>query len=64
MSDIERIMLECRYLLSLDKDYENLANIFNISVRDVYNDLNSKLPKIDSRLYKRVTKVLNKNKCS
>lgn len=64
MSDNERIMLECRYLLSLNKDYEELANIFKISVNDVYQDLNVKLPNIDTILYKRVNKVLNKNKCS
>ena len=64
MSEKERIMLECRYLLSLDKTYQDLANLFNISINDVYQDLNVKLPNIDSILYKRVNKVLNKNKCS
>lgn len=64
MSDYERILLECRYLLSLNKNYNELANIFNISVLDVYNDLNNKLPKFDYLLYKRVSKVLNKENCS
>ncbi len=64
MSDKERIMLECRYLLSLNKDYEELANYFKISVNDIYHDLNVKLPNIDTLLYKRVNKVLNRNKCS
>ena len=60
MSEYERIMLECRYLLSLNKNYYDLANIFNISVNDVYNDLNVKLPIIDTILYNRVNKVLKK----
>ena len=64
MSEKERIMLECRYLLSLDKNYKDLANLFKISVNEVYHDLNVLLPSIDSILYKRVNKVLNKNKCS
>ena len=57
-------MLECRYLLSLNKDYQDLANLFNISVNDVYNDLNVKLPNIDTILYERVNKVLKEKKCS
>ena len=58
MSDFERILLECRYLLSLNKSYNDLAIIFNISQSDVYNDLNNKLPKLDKVLYKRVEMVL------
>lgn len=64
MKEKERIMLECRYLLSLNKSYQDLANILKISVNEVYDDLNIKLPKLDTILYKRVNKVLNKNNCS
>ena len=64
MSEYERIMLECRYLLSLNKTYYDLANLFNISETDVYNDLNIKLPSLDTKLYERVNKVLKKNNCS
>ena len=64
MSDYERIMLECRYLLSLNKSYSDLAKTFKVSTKDIYNDLNNKLPLIDSILYKRVNKVLNKKSCS
>ena len=64
MKESERIMLECRYLLSLNKSYQDLANILKISVSEVYNDLTVKLPKIDTILYARVNKVLNKNNCS
>lgn len=64
MSEYERIMLECRYLLSLNKTYYDLANLFRISEDDVYDDLNNKLPNLDSKLYERVNKVLKKNNCS
>ena len=64
MRDYERIMLECRYLLSLNKSYSELASMFNISVSDVYNDLNVKLPLIDTILYERVNKVLKEKSCS
>lgn len=64
MKEKERIMLECRYLLSLDKSYDELASILKISVNEVYDDLNYKLPNIDTTLYKRVIKVLNKDNCS
>ncbi len=64
MSECERIMLECRYLLSLNKNYYELASMFNISVNDVYNDLNVKLRNIDTILYERVNKELKKNNCS
>ena len=61
MNDVERILLECRYLLSLNKSYYELAYIFNISVDMVRDDLNNKLPKFDKILYKRVRNVLNTN---
>lgn len=60
MNEFERILLECRYILSLNKTYYDLAAIFQISVDEVYHDLNNKLPKLDTILYKRVNYVLNK----
>ena len=60
MREFERILMECRYLLSLNKNYSELANIFNISIRDVYYDLNVLLPKYDTILFNRVKKVLNR----
>lgn len=62
MSRYERILMECRYLLSLNKNYSDLATKFNLSIDDIYYDLNCELPKLDSILYKRVKKVLNKKK--
>ncbi len=64
MSEYERILLECRYLLSLNKDYQSLANMFHLSKEDIYNDLNIKLPKMDSILFERVNKVLKKINCA
>lgn len=64
MSEKERILLECRYLLSLHKGYHELANLFHIRDIDVYDDLNNKLRNIDTILYERVNKVLNKDSCS
>lgn len=63
MKECERIMIECRYLLSLDKNYSDLANLLNISVNDVYDDLNVKLRRIDTKLYERVNKVLKEKNC-
>ena len=60
MSEIERILLECRYLLSLDKSYLDIANYLNIDKDIVFNDLNYKLPKMDSILYHRVEGKLKK----
>lgn len=61
MSEYERILLECRYLLSLNKNYQDLSNIFKISVQEVYDDLNNKLPKLDTILYQKVNCLLKKN---
>ena len=44
--------------LDSEKDYDELALIFHINKSEVYHDLNSKLPKYDKILYKRVCRVL------
>ena len=58
MSDIERIMLECRYILSLNKNYQELANILKVQEQTIYTDLNFKLKEYDTILFKRVYKYL------
>ena len=58
MSDIERIMLECRYILSLNKNYQELANILKVQEQTIYTDLNFKLKEYDTILFKRVSKYL------
>ena len=60
MSEIERILMECRYLLSIDKSYVELSNVFNVSIDTIYDDLNNKLKYFDQRLYERMQKVLKK----
>ena len=59
MTDCERILLECRYLLSLNKNYQELSLIFHKDISTIYDDLNIKLPKYDSILFTRVNRVLN-----
>ena len=59
MTDFERILLECRYLLSLNKNYQELSLIFHKDISTIYDDLNIKLPKYDSILFTRVNRVLN-----
>ena len=60
MDDIKRIMLECRYILSLNKTYNDISNILNIKEETVYNDLNFKLKSYDTKLYRRVKEKLRK----
>ena len=61
MREKERILMECRYLLSINKTYDELAHRLKISKDVVYDDLNNKLEGLDSLLYERVKKVLKKN---
>ncbi len=61
MTDVERIMLECRYVLSLNKNYHDLSHILKINKEVVYNDLNNRLKKIDSALYNKCQKILKKS---
>ena len=58
MEDIKRIMMECRYILSLNKNYNDLAKILNVNKETIHNDLNVRLKNYDSILYKRVSKKL------
>ncbi len=59
MSEKERIMLECRYLLSLNKNYHEIAVYLKENDDVVYDDLNVKLPKMDCVLYEKIKKVIN-----
>ena len=60
MTEIERILMECRYLISLNKNYKELSKILNIDEKIIYDDLNNKLKNIDIILFKRVLKYLPK----
>ncbi len=58
MRDIERLMLECRYILSINKSFNEIASYLEISEKIVYDDIYVKLPKFDRELYFRVKKTL------
>ena len=60
MSDVERIMLECRYVLSLNKSYKELSKLMHINIDIIYDDLNNKLKSIDGILYERTQNCLKK----
>ncbi len=60
MDDIKRIMLECRYLLSLNKTYSELSKILEVNEEVIYHDLNIKLKSYDTILFNRVSKILEK----
>lgn len=59
MNITERILLECRYLISLNKSYRELAKIFNVSSTTISNDLNKRLFFLDKNLYYRVKENIN-----
>ncbi len=60
MDDIKRIMMECRYLLSLDKTYKELAKIVKVDEKTIYHDLNVTLKEYDTALYQKVNKKMQK----
>lgn len=64
MNDYERILLECRYILSLNKNIYELSLIFHTDMDRINDDLMVQLPKLDTILYQRVNHVLNKEKGS
>lgn len=61
METTKRILLECRYLISLNKSYYDLAKIFNVSVDTIKFDINIRLKDIDQELFYRVKDNINKN---
>ncbi len=62
MEIIKRIMLESRYIISLNKTISDLVPIINVSEQVIYDDINYRLKDFDKDLYKRVIGILNK-KC-
>ena len=56
----ERLLMECRYLLSLNKTYSELSKILKVDKNIIISDLNNELPKYDNILNQRVQKVLKK----
>lgn len=60
MNITTRILLECRYLISLNKSYRELAKIFNVSPSTISLDLNKRLFNLDKTLYYRVKSTILK----
>lgn len=60
MEITKRIMLESRYIISLNKKISDLVPIMKIDESIIYDDINYKLKKIDNELYNRVISVLEK----
>ena len=60
MDIIKRILLESRYIISLNKSINELVPIMNIEEETIYDDINFKLKKFDTELYERVISVLYK----
>ena len=56
----KRILMECRYLISLNKTYRELAKIFDVSPSTVCIDLNDRLYNLDKDLYYRVKNIILK----
>lgn len=56
-----RLLLEARYIISLNKQINDLIPIIKVDKETIYNDINYRLKKFDLELYQRVISVLNKN---
>ena len=57
MREMERILLECRYLLSLNKNFSDLAIIFHVSEDIILDDYPHEL---FSETYSRLNRKENK----
>ena len=56
-----RLLLEARYIISLNKQIRDLVPIIRVDEETIYNDINYRLKKFDNELYQRVISVLYKN---
>ena len=61
-SDKERAVLLGEYVAANNCTVRAAAKAFGISKSTVHKDLTERLPNLDSRLYAKVKKVLEKNK--
>ena len=62
MDIVKRMLLEARYIISLEKSISDLVPIMKIDEKVIYNDINYRLKGFDLELYNRVISVLAK-KC-
>lgn len=58
----ERVIEEAKYILDKKTTVRELAKVFGWSKSTVHIDLEHRLPRINSKLYKKVRQVLDKNK--
>ena len=60
MENVVRILLEARYIISLNKSIKDLVPIIKVDEETIYNDINYRLKKFDTELYNRVIGILCK----
>ena len=61
MDIIKRMLLEARYIISLNKKISELVPIMHLSEEVIYNDINHHLKSFDKELYYRVISILQRN---
>ncbi len=54
----QRILLEARYIISLNKNIKELVPIIKVSERTISRDIKYRLKNFDTELYNRVIKIL------
>ena len=54
----QRILLEARYIISLNKNIKELVPIIKVSERTISRDIKYRLENFDTELYNRVIKIL------
>ena len=54
----QRILLDARYIISLNKNIKELVPIIKVSERTISRDIKYRLKNFDTELYNRVIKIL------
>ena len=54
----QRILVEARYIISLNKNIKELVPIIKVSERTISRDIKYRLKNFDTELYNRVIKIL------
>ena len=54
----QRILLEARFIISLNKNIKELVPIIKVSERTISRDIKYRLKNFDTELYNRVIKIL------
>ena len=61
MNTTFRLLMEARYIISLNKNVSDLVPIIKVPKEIINDDINIHLKKFDLELYNRVISVLQKN---